>query len=643
MNFLRNIPTRLNQINLKRLLLVIVALGAFLFVFFIGAYEVVHYTESTPFCISCHNVMNPEATTHQISPHANTDCGTCHIGPGIINKFANKFRSIRYLWYYPLEIYEKPLPSPPTTLRPAQVVCEQCHWPEIFYPVRIMTLYDYAQDKANSLTQVVLPLRVGSGEEVPEDYGPGIHWHIQNPVYYITTDYERQHIPWVQVEIDGEIHEYLAVDSTLTQAEIDQAEKRRMDCMDCHNRATHVVPKPSDAIDEAMASGAISPDLPYIKKQAALVLDEKYESDNEALVAIEQIADFYRDEYPEVYAERISDIESAIERLKTIYSRSHFNYMNVYWDTYPDNIGHTDSAGCYRCHDGKHLTADNQPIQLQCNLCHYVPQVSEPGASLIPVDLEMPSLPDSHEDPFWMAKHRYLFDESCTECHEINNPAGADNSGFCSNSACHGREWEYLDFEVATLRELVAPTSEPTGEEMPIIPHPALGNCLNCHGLDEIHPFPEYHTGYTLETCTACHRPAGEAVQPSSTTPRATPTPDVPAPQIAHMLEGQENCQQCHNPESNIAPAPQNHSGYTNDVCLACHALPAATPTPEPMAQATTTPEDTETAPIVSHGLDETYENCRQCHDPNGNIKPAPQNHTGYSNDTCLACHQLSE
>ncbi|MBN1284014.1 MAG: NapC/NirT family cytochrome c [Anaerolineae bacterium] len=547
-----------------RLLLIVVGVGGFLFVFFIGVYELVHVTESTGFCISCHDVMNPEATTHQTSPHAHTDCGTCHIGPGIINKFANKLRSVRYLWYYPLELYERPLASPPTTLRPAQVVCEQCHWPKIFYPVRITTIYDYAQDETNSLTQVVLPLRVGSGEQMPEDYGPGIHWHIQNPVYYIATDYARQDIPWVQAEIDGEVKEYLAVDAGLTQEEIDQAEKRRMDCMDCHNRATHVVPNPSDVLNDAMASGMVPSDLPYIKDQGMKLFGDQYDTAEEAAAAIEGLVDFYRDEYPGVYAGREADINTAVEGLKTVYSQTHFPYMEVYWDTYPNNIGHGDFPGCYRCHDGKHLDEDNQAIRLQCNLCHYVPQVAEPGQPLPAVSLEVPVLPESHKDTLWMAKHPYLYGESCTECHTINNPGGSDNSGFCSNSMCHGRDWKFVDFDVAAIQALVVPTPAPAPEGIPSIPHPPVGDCLRCHGPDQIVPFPENHADYTSDMCTGCHQ------SPESEPPAASPG-ETGSPPVPHELEDREDCLLCHDPGGKVVPAPASHADYTNDICLTCH------------------------------------------------------------------------
>ncbi len=202
---------------------------AFLFVFFLISMGVVHYTESTAFCSSCHAVMNPEVTTHRVSAHAHTDCGTCHIGPGVWPKVQAKLENVRYLWSYPLKLYETPIPSPLNTMRPARETCEQCHWPAKFYPLRLATLYDYAEDESNSLTRTLLMVNVGGGEGDPEGQGPGVHWHIQNPVYYIATDEQRQEIPWVQVEIAGKVTEYISTDANLTQEEIDQANKRRID------------------------------------------------------------------------------------------------------------------------------------------------------------------------------------------------------------------------------------------------------------------------------------------------------------------------------------------------------------------------------------------------------------------------------
>ena len=46
-------------------------------------FKAVHYMDSTEFCgMACHQVMEPEYTAFQRSPHVRVGCAGCHIGPG---------------------------------------------------------------------------------------------------------------------------------------------------------------------------------------------------------------------------------------------------------------------------------------------------------------------------------------------------------------------------------------------------------------------------------------------------------------------------------------------------------------------------------------------------------------------------------
>ncbi|MGQ9492124.1 MAG: hypothetical protein ACUVR4_08105 [Anaerolineae bacterium] len=109
--------------------------------------------------------------------------------------------------------------------------------------------------------------------------------------------------------------EYLAADSTLTPADIARAEKRKMDCIDCHNRASHNFRRPAEALDEALAAGLIPADLPAIKQKGVEVLESRYATEEEAAQAIAAVADYYRSTYPEVYNARQADVERAVAQL----------------------------------------------------------------------------------------------------------------------------------------------------------------------------------------------------------------------------------------------------------------------------------------------------------------------------------------
>ena len=676
-NFLERVLTRARASRWYLIGLIASAL-VFLLVFFLGSVTLLHFTESTAFCSSCH-IMSPEVTTHDISAHANTDCGTCHVGPGAVPALKAKLDNVQYLWRYPLHLYEKPLPVPVTSMRPVQVVCYQCHWPQKFYADKVLELPAYAEDDQNTLTQTQLVLRTGGGS-TSANLGRGIHWHIENPVYYIATDSKLQVIPWVQATYNGKTTTYVSTDSTLTPEQIASAQKRQMDCLDCHNRATHIYERPTDALDAAMNNGSIPADLPYVKREGVQVLEKTYASNEEAAAAIAATADFWKTNYPDLYASRKADVDKVVAGYQNIYDTTQFPFMDVTWETYPNNIGHADFPGCFRCHDGKHLSSDNQAIRIECNLCHSIPQVTTAGQTL-PVAL--PSTiqePESHHSTTWLSEHRFQFNASCATCHDVSNPGGSDNSSFCSNSACHGADWKFAGLNAPQVRELGAPPEVESTGQPPAIPHP-IGpgtDCLLCHAAGKVRPFPDSHAGYTINMCTGCHQPtlqesapaaaatpaAGTTVTPiagatAAPTDQAAPAAGGP-PAIPHALDAaHENCLLCHGQDSSIKPAPQDHAGRTVDQCQLCHKLAATAPsatatsagvtptvqataaaaTPAPTTQATAAPA-AGGPPAIPHALDAAHENCLLCHGQDSSIKPAPQDHAGRTVDQCQLCHK---
>jgi len=613
-------------------------LGIFVVAFavWLASVAVFDWSETTSFCTTCH-VMYPERTAYQVSPHARVDCGTCHVGPGVVPAIQAKLRSAHYLWVYPLKLFERPIPSPITSLRPVEIVCEQCHWPQKVYKDRLAVIPHYAQDEQNSLTQTVLSLKTG-GEASQLGLGRGIHWHIANPVYYIATDEKRQEIPWVSAEYNGVVTEYLDTASSYTAENLAKMEKRKMDCVDCHNRASHNFRNPADAIDEAMAMGSLPADLPYLKKVGEEVLGKSYASEAEAAAAIAGVEELYKTQYADVYAQRPEVIQAAVAGLQAIFDRTQFPFMNLAWDSHKNNIGHKDFPGCFRCHDGKHLSADNQAIRLECNLCHTIPQVAGPGQPLPAVSVA-PAVaePASHVSTTWLAEHRYKFDTTCAQCHKVDNPGGSDNSSFCSNSACHATQWKFAGLNAPNIRELSQPPAVPsTGVPNPI-PHPIgpTTDCKICHGAEGVRPYPDNHVSFTVDMCTSCHPPTVQELPVTATpAPEATATPGQGGvPSIPHDLAGRDNCLMCHDPQGNVRPAPQNHVGRTVDTCQGCHKAAAtgqSQPTPASVA-----------APRIPHDVE--GQNCLTCHDPQGDVRPAPQDHVGRAADTCQTCHQPGE
>jgi hypothetical protein len=416
-----------------------------LFGVFLASITFVEFTASSTFCSSCH-VMKPEVTVYRNSPHSRVECGVCHRGPGAWALVKIEMANARYLWVYPLGLYERPIPSPVHNLRPVEIVCEQCHWPEIFYEDRLRILSDYDENETNSLTRTAILLKTGGGRK-DMGLGRGIHWHIENPVWYIATDEKRQEIPWIRAEFEGVITDYTSPDSPLTPEEIFTAEKRLMDCVDCHNRATHVFRRPAKALDDALASGAIPSDLPFIKEKAREILEGTYDTEEDAAKAIVALGDYYRDNYPDIFQDRKEDVEKTLREVQSIFDETQFPFMGVTWQTHPNNIGHREFPGCFRCHDGRHISRDNEAVRLECNICHSIPQVADTGKTLPDIRIEAEEEPESHFDTQWLAEHSMEFDDTCANCHNIENAGEADNSGFCSNSACHGSEWQFMGLD----------------------------------------------------------------------------------------------------------------------------------------------------------------------------------------------------
>ncbi len=497
------------------LLLVLLIVGATVFAAGVTVWE---YTNSTQFCGTTCHTMPPEYTAYQLSPHARVPCVDCHLGQeSVLSAMPRKAKEIRHVVFALTQTYEVPIHV--KSLRPARFTCEKCHNPEKFSSDKVVKIHHFAKDVNNSEYVTVLVMKTGGGTR-REGLGIGIHWHIENQVWYLATDELRQNIPYVrQVNADGSVIEYYDVEAELPPdfVERNQDKLRLMDCIDCHNRISHTFPNPDQALDDALFRRVIARDIPEIKKFGVEVLSAPYPSHEAAAKGIERLEEIYRIKYPEWYANEANraKLRNAIEQLKALYARMVFPDMKVSWDVHPDNIGHKNFPGCFRCHDGKHLSKEGKPIRLECNICHSIPLVVGPGLSAQPINIVKPDEPESHRDPMWIAKHRFEFDHSCAGCHNVTNAGGTDNSSFCANSACHATEWRFAGLNAPAVREQLLrelaqkEAAKPKLAEgvAPPIPHP-IGpriDCEICHGLGTVRAYPEDHTQEKMANCTECH------------------------------------------------------------------------------------------------------------------------------------------
>lgn len=361
--------------------------AVFVLISAVGSYRTYEFTDSVQFCgQTCHTVMSPEYTTYLQSPHARVECVQCHVGAGASWYVRSKLSGSYQVYAAIFHKYPRPIPTPVENLRPAQQTCEQCHWPRKFYGAQLKVFYHYGQDEKNTPRQIRLLINTG-GAEPSSGVPSGIHWHmnIGNRITYISTDPQRQVIPWVQADdMHGKVTVYSVKDSGLTQAQAEKSTKRLMDCIDCHDRPSHIFTPPDRSVDDSLFAGRIDASLPFIKQQGVAALTKTYDSTDQALHGINSdIREFYRTKYPDVSRNQQSSIDAAIADLQHIYRSTIFPYMKVDWRTHPNNLGHFYTPGCFRCHDGQHVSADGKVIPKDCNTCHTVLAQMESGTPLM--------------------------------------------------------------------------------------------------------------------------------------------------------------------------------------------------------------------------------------------------------------------
>ena len=342
---------------------------AFLLLSAFGSYQTYHYSESVQFCGQvCHSAMNPEFVTYQRGAHARVDCVECHVGSGAQNFLKAKINGTHQLIAYTLDNYNRPIGTPLKNLRPARDTCEKCHWPEKFNGNVELNLTHFLSDKKNTPYTTRMLLHVNQG--APGGHTGGIHWHVgdTNRVEYYAVDPKRQDIPWVRVTNlkDGTARVF-RTDAFKDEPPADKI--RVMDCMDCHNRPAHVFPAANDVIELSMATGALSTKLPNIKRVAAQAMTQK-EISNDAEAPL-KIADFIRAKYSA--ASFADEVPGAIAEVQKIFATSIFPERKADWRVYPNNIGHKDWAGCFRCHDEKHKTSTGDKVgSSDCTSCHTI-------------------------------------------------------------------------------------------------------------------------------------------------------------------------------------------------------------------------------------------------------------------------------
>lgn len=398
--------------------MIIFVAGTFVLLFAtsIGSYKAFHFSESTEFCGTlCHEVMKPEYTAYQNSPHARVACVECHVGEGANWYVKSKLSGLHQVYYAVAKKYPRPIPTPISNLRPARETCEKCHWPNKFYASRIINHRSFLADSGNTPWNITLKMKTGAKHST-NSLQEGIHWHINSKVKieYVSSDNNREIINWVRY-VNIETNDTIVYNDEMNppdQEMFDTIPLRTMDCMDCHNRPSHLYNSPTNFVDNVLNVNESAAKIPYFKLVAMTVLQPPYKKGDSTSIQIRnRFEDAYKDEYPDVYAEKKLEINKAVDEVIVEFEKNSFPDMEVYHNTYTNHIGHQESLGCFRCHSGYHVSDEGSAIRKDCNLCHtIVAQGKDDNLMTSGINDALEFKHPENIDLAWM-------EMSCSECH----------------------------------------------------------------------------------------------------------------------------------------------------------------------------------------------------------------------------------
>ena len=349
----------------------------------VGCYRGVAYMDTVSFCGATCHVMSPENVAYHVSSHSGVACTECHITPGAAGYIHAKVNGTAQLFMVLVDHYPKPIMAD-NKVPVASSTCLKCHSQRVDLGDKVLITQSFAGDELNSQTSSVTVLHVGGQDAF--GHLSGVHGAHMGKMEYVATDDNDQTIPWVRkTNPDGSTTDFIA-----SRASVPDIKQRRvMDCIGCHNRAAHSLDTAEGALDKMMAQGSPSASLPFVHKEGLALLNVKYDSQGEAKARItSHLITFYRSQYPAVWDTQQRQVETSANTLVKIYFENVFPSMNVRWGTHPNNIGHTDSAGCFRCHDGNHASKSGVTITNDCSVCHNLVVSNEAHPKLL-TDLGM--------------------------------------------------------------------------------------------------------------------------------------------------------------------------------------------------------------------------------------------------------------
>lgn len=387
------LPGRFSRI---RRMVFLTALITFMLLIIVSVvtYTGFHYTETVRFCGQfCHAVMKPEYVTYNNSPHSQVTCVKCHIGEGAKWMTKSKFSGVRQILAVAFDSYKRPIRTPIDALRPSRATCEGCHRPEVFHGDKLYVNNKFRPDEQNSHVQTVMVMRIGSGDYSGRE-AHGIHWHVSEN-HSVSYTGSEDHGYVAEVTLAGPDHRKKVYSRETPRYQGKIVAERTMDCMDCHNRPSHVFKTAETALDDKLATGIIPREIPYIKRQGLAAVTRDYPSQDIARRGIaKEIMDWYRKEYPKLAAEKEQTLTKAVVGIQQAYVENVFPSMNIGWGTYESFARHDDNGGCFRCHNTELKTPEGETITTDCNACHIILALDEPARDITDVLMSAGPLKD---------------------------------------------------------------------------------------------------------------------------------------------------------------------------------------------------------------------------------------------------------
>lgn len=395
------------------------------------------YGNSPRFCgTTCHRAMAPQYATHRVGAHSAVPCVSCHAGAGLIGAARAKARGLSHVWSFLGNQYLTPIQVIDPRHRVSADRCGACHTVQAFARTKTIRANRYGYDEHNTERVLSLQLRMLGTPDGSKDVA-GLAWHMSGSAHvtFVSDPSNPNAVASVSVrKPDGRVLTYATENAASARAA--GLPERRLECTDCHNRSAHRFQLPDVAVDGALSSGRITAELPSIKRLLVEALSQSYPSRQDAHRTIsDRVEAFYRRRDPALFQQQSQALTQTVRVALELYERSAVLAAGIDVGTYPDQLGHRFSAGCFRCHDGRHSSSTGEVLASDCNsLCHSAPMLLE--TRIRPAMAKADATTTDDETQFYAARTANGSDWHPWQLPSIDPPIPGHERLICSD--CHG-------------------------------------------------------------------------------------------------------------------------------------------------------------------------------------------------------------